>query len=95
VKRFPRLDQTRASPQSNPCRSGKTAVFVELDLVEPFVALRQLVDQPPIHRLLQPRKSLGELCYTTNFVYTAVTKVYLGLAFETLIIFKFLAFSAS
>ena len=32
----------------------ETAVSVELNFVEPFLALRQFVDQPRIHRLNEP-----------------------------------------
>jgi hypothetical protein len=40
-------------PERYPRRiaSSKTAVAIELDLVEPFLPLRQLVDQSRIHRL--------------------------------------------
>jgi hypothetical protein len=41
----------------------KTAVAVELDLVEPFLALRQLVDQSRIHRLNERVRARVRLCW--------------------------------
>ena len=44
-------------PERYPCRipAGKTAVAVELDPIEPFLAFRQLIDQSHIHRLDEPK----------------------------------------
>jgi hypothetical protein len=53
VKRFPRLEVPSPRPErySVGIPPGKTAVAIELYFVEPFLAVRQLVDQSRIHGL--------------------------------------------